>query len=385
MVTRTTGETPPTDAGLVALWAGAREGRTACHRGTAFAPWHVMNRSQQFGVLAAAGAGVALTRAWRAWPRYSFRDRSVVITGGSRGLGLEIARILTAEGASLTLIARDEDELSRARRALEGIGGPVLTVRCDVAQLPDVEAALRQVVDHHGRLDVLINCAGVIQVGPMEHMALDDYEAAMNVHFRGPLHTILTALPYMRRQHGGRIVNIASIGGKVPVPHLAPYVASKFALVGLSSSLRAELADDDILVTTVSPGLMRTGSPINASMKGQHEAEFAWFAVSDALPGLSVAAWRAARHVVEACRRGQAELIISLPAKLAAAFYGLMPSTFVTLASLANRFLPAPTGVAGDRPRLGRDSTSAWAPSRLTTLSDRAARRNNEAPRPAVS
>ncbi len=137
---------------------------------------------------------------------------------------------------------------------------------------------MRQVVDHHGRLDVLINCAGIIQVGPMEHMTLDDYEAAMNVHFRGPLHTMLAALPYMRRQHGGRVVNIASIGGKVPVPHLAPYAASKFALVGLSSSLHAELASSDILITTVSPGLMRTGSPINASMKGQHEAEFAWFA-----------------------------------------------------------------------------------------------------------
>ena len=240
----------------------------------------------------------------------------MVITGGSRGLGLEIARILAAEGASLTLVSRDEHELARARRSLvEGTGADVLTVRCDIARFAEVEAAVRQVVDHHGRLDVLINCAGIIQVGPMEHMTLDDYEAAMNVHFRGPLHTMLAALPYMRRQHGGRVVNIASIGGKVPVPHLAPYAASKFALVGLSSSLRAELASDDILITTVSPGLMRTGSPINASMKGQHEAEFAWFAISDALPGLSVASSRAARQVVEACRRGQAELIISLPAR----------------------------------------------------------------------
>jgi NAD(P)-dependent dehydrogenase (short-subunit alcohol dehydrogenase family) len=343
-----------------------------------------MTRTQRFGGLAAAGVGVAVGRAL-ARPRYSFRDRSVVITGGSRGLGLEMARVLAAEGASLTLIARDEEELARARVSLETTGAQVLAVRCDVAQLPEVEAALRQVVDHHGRLDVLINCAGIIQVGPMEHMAIDDYEAAMNVHFRGPLHMMLAGLPYMRRQHGGRIVNIASIGGKVPVPHLAPYAASKFALVGLSSSLRAELAVDDILVTTVSPGLMRTGSPINASMKGQHEAEFAWFAISDALPGLSVASWRAARQIVEACRRGQAELIISLPAKLAAAFYGVMPSTFVTLASVANRFLPAPTGASGDAARLGRDSQSSWAPSPLTTLSDRAAERNNEVPRPTLA
>ena len=283
--------------------------------GTPFAAADGMTRNQRFGLLAAAGAGVAISRAWMAWPRYSFRDRSVVITGGSRGLGLEIARILAAEGASLTLVSRDEHELARARRSLEATGGTSSPSAATSHEFAEVEAAVRQVVDHHGRLDVLINCAGVIQVGPMEHMALDDYEAAMNVHFRGPLHTMLAALPYMRRQHGGRIVNIASIGGKVPVPHLAPYAASKFALVGLSSSLRAELASSDILITTVSPGLMRTGSPINASMKGQHEAEFAWFAVSDALPGLSVASSRAARQVVEACRRGQAELIISLPAR----------------------------------------------------------------------
>ncbi len=341
-----------------------------------------MTRNQRLGLLAAAGAGVAMGRAWLARPRYSFRDRSVVVTGGSRGLGLEIARLLAEEGASLTLISRDEDELGRARAALQDTGAQVLTVRCDVTEFSDVESALRQVVDHHGRLDVLVNCAGIIQVGPMAHMSLDDYEAAMNVHFRGPLHTMLAALPYMRRQHGGRIVNIASIGGKVPVPHLAPYAASKFALVGLSSSLRAELAPDDVIVTTVSPGLMRTGSPINASMKGQHEAEFAWFAISDAMPGLSVASARAARQIIEASRRGQAELIISLPAKLAVAMYGLMPSTFVTMASVANRLLPRPTGASGDQPRLGRDSTSRWVPSRLTTLSDRAAVRNNELPRP---
>jgi short-subunit dehydrogenase len=343
-----------------------------------------MTRNQQLGVAAVVGAGLAIGRAVASRSSYSFRDRSVVITGGSRGLGLEIARVLAREGASLTLVARDEDELARARATLEVTGAHVLPLRCDIAHLADVKQALQDVVDHYGRVDVLVNCAGVIQVGPMEHMALEDYEAAMNVHFRGPLHTMLAALPYMRHQHGGRIVNIASIGGKVPVPHLAPYAASKFALVGLSSSLHAELADDNILITTVSPGLMRTGSPLNASMKGRHEAEYAWFAISDALPGLSVAASRAARQIVDACRRGQAELIISLPAKLAAAFYGLMPSTFVTVASLANRFLPAPSGADGDQARLGRDSSSRWAPSRLTVLSDRAAARNNELPRPRL-
>jgi NAD(P)-dependent dehydrogenase (short-subunit alcohol dehydrogenase family) len=343
-----------------------------------------MTRNQQLGLVAAAGLGAALGRGLLARPAYSFRHRSVVITGGSRGLGLEMARLLAEEGASLALLARDENELGRADDLLRPYGAEVITIRCDVSRREDVEQALRRVADHYGRFDVLINTAGVIQVGPMEHMALKDYERAMNVHFRGPLYTMLAALPYMRRQQSGRIVNIASIGGKVPLPHLAPYVASKFALVGLSASLRAELASRNILVTTVSPGLMRTGSPINVEVKGQHEREFAWFAISDALPGLSTSATRAARQIVEACRRGQAELIITLPARLAIALYGLMPNTFVNLAALANRLLPEPAGAEGDRPRLGRDSRSKWAPSVLTTLNDRAAAANNELPRPTL-
>jgi short-subunit dehydrogenase len=344
-----------------------------------------VTRQQRIQLAVAIGAG-ALVGRWLRQPAYGFRDRAVVITGGSRGLGLEMARLLADEGAALALLARDAQELERAAAQLEQPGRGVLTIVCDVADGEQVERAMQRVVDHYGRLDVLINNAGVIQVGPMEHMRLEDYEAAMDVHFRGPLQTMLAVLPHMRRQHGGRIVNIASIGGKVPVPHLAPYAASKFALVGLSSSLRAELAKDDIFITTVSPGLMRTGSPINASMKGRHAAEFTWFALGDALPGLSIDARRAARQAIEACRSRRAEHIITLQARVAAALYGVMPDTFVRLATLTNRLvLPGPTGPEGDHARLGRDTGSPVAFSRLTTLSDQAAARNNELPRPKLA
>ena len=333
--------------------------------------------------LALGGVAAAALGTWRGRSRYSFEDRVVLITGGSRGLGLEMARVLAGEGAAIALFSRDEAELARAADELRSRAIDVQTIRGDVASRGDAERAVAEVVRRYGGIDVLINNAGIIQVGPARHMTVEDYESALDVHLRGPLYTMLAAIPHMRRQGFGRIVNISSIGGKIPVPHLAPYVASKFALTGLSSTLHAELARDNIIVTTVAPGLMRTGSPINAMMKGRHEREFAWFAAGDALPGLSIDSTRAARQIVEGCRRGRAELILTPPARLAAALYGLMPDTFVRIESLVNVLLPSATGPEGDRAKLGRDSTSAAAPSVLTTLGDRAAARNNELPRPS--
>jgi NAD(P)-dependent dehydrogenase (short-subunit alcohol dehydrogenase family) len=200
----------------------------------------------------------------------------------------------------------------------------------------------------------------------------------MAVHFWAPLLTMRAAIAVMRRQRGGRIVNISSIGGKIGVAHLVPYCASKFALTGLSTAIRGELVKDGILVTTVSPGLMRTGSPYNAFFKGKHRQEFAWFAVSDSLPLVTVDAAKAARQIVEACRRGDPELIVGWPAKLAVLANGIAPDAVALAMRLTNAVLPGPAGLSGDRARSGWNSRSRWAPSGLTTLSDRAAVTNNQ-------
>jgi NAD(P)-dependent dehydrogenase (short-subunit alcohol dehydrogenase family) len=201
-----------------------------------------------------------------------------------------MARQVLRQGAQVAICARDEAELERARRDLLRHGGTVLAIPCDVTDQNQVRTMVQAVLSHWRRVDVLINNAGTIQVGPAEHMTLEDYETAMRVHFWGPLYTTLAVLPDMRRRRQGRIVNISSIGGKVSVPHLLPYSASKFALVGFSAGLRAELAKDGIVVTTVCPGLMRTGSPHRAFFKGQHRAEHAWFkhAIDAKLLGLRV-------------------------------------------------------------------------------------------------
>jgi len=313
----------------------------------------------------------------RRWRAYDLRDKVVLITGGSRGLGLVMARELLREGARVAICARDELELERARGDLAH-HDHVLAMPCDVTDKAQVQDMVRLVREHFGSIDVLVNNAGVIQVAPMELMTLDDYEEAMKVHFWGPLYTTMAVLPDMRQRHGGRIVNISSIGGKLTLPHLLPYSASKFALVGLSEGLRAELAKNNIVVTTVCPGLMRTGSPPNATFKGRYEAEYAWFSITDALPIISMSARRAARQIVSACKRGDAEVVLSLPAKIAMAWHGLFPGWTAALLSLANSvLLPAPGGIGTARVR-GKDSYSKLSPSWLTTLSDKAAQRNNE-------
>src|SRR5688500_13483425 len=181
---------------------------------------HITQQQQRVAMFGALGLGALVAaQAWRHRQAYDFGGKSVVITGGSRGLGLVMARELADEGARLTLIARDEEELARAADDLRARQPfvDVLTVVADVRRRADTERALAQILERFSRIDVLINNAGIIQVGPVAHMTLADYEDAMNTHFWGPLHMTLAALPSMRRQGEGRIVNISSIGGRVAV------------------------------------------------------------------------------------------------------------------------------------------------------------------------
>jgi NAD(P)-dependent dehydrogenase (short-subunit alcohol dehydrogenase family) len=338
-------------------------------------------RQKQAMAIGAAGIGaLMMARAWRQREAYDFNGKSVVITGGSRGLGLVLARQLAREGAKLTLVARDASELERASedvRTREPFAN-VLTVVADVRKRYDAERAIAAALTQFGAVDVLVNNAGIIQVGPIDHMKLGDYEDAMNTHFWGPLYMVLAALPHMRREGSGRIVNISSIGGKIAMPHLVPYSASKFALAGLSDGLRIELARDGISVTTVCPGLMRTGSPINAMFKGKRPQEFAWFAIADSLPLASVNAERAASQIINACRRGDAELVISVQAKIAVLARAVAPELFQDAMTVMNRLLPSRSASDGDTARPGYESESQWAPSKLTLLSDKAAQKNNE-------
>jgi NAD(P)-dependent dehydrogenase (short-subunit alcohol dehydrogenase family) len=336
------------------------------------------------GAAAAAAAGWWTLRSTRrAARRIAFRDPVVIVTGGSRGLGLQLARRLADEGALVAICARDEDTLERARAELADRAGRtarVLAGTCDVTDAAQVAAFVERVTRELGPVDVMINNAGVIQVGPTEHMQLEDYDEAMRVNFYGPLHGMLAVAPSMQRRRSGRIVNIASIGGKAPLPHLVPYSASKFALVGLSEGMRATLLKDGVYVTTVSPGEMRTGSPVHATFKGDHEAEYAWFTTADTAPVSSMNVDRAARMILDACRHGDAELVMPTSAWVQAKLHAVAPTLSTALAGMAERALPKPIAEAGDMPHSGAESDSPRTPEAAREIQARVAAAQNQLP-----
>jgi NAD(P)-dependent dehydrogenase (short-subunit alcohol dehydrogenase family) len=327
---------------------------------------------------AGAGAIFILRSIRRRLRRVDFAGKSVVISGGSRGLGLELARQFAGEGAKVAILARSAETLERAKLSLEEAGADIAVYTCDVGNPEQVEKTVAAIVEERGGIDVLVNNAGTIQVAPFENLDLDDFREALDVYAWGPLHLVRATVPQMRKRRFGRIVNISSIGGVVAVPHLLAYTMGKFALTGLSDGLRAELGKDGILVTTVIPGLMRTGSHVRGIFKGQHRKEFAWFAVSGANPLLSTGAARAAQQIVEACRYGKPRLIITYPARLLHFVNALFPGITAFGSRVAARLLPAPVEPAANARHAGWQSSSRFAPSVLTRLNDRSIRQNNE-------
>src|SRR5437762_26028 len=328
-------------------------------------------------LIAAVFLGVwAIARAMRT-QRFSLKNKIALITGGSRGLGLVLARQICGEGGKVALIARDPDELARAKADLVGRGAVALTVQCDLLDSEQIQSAVRQIMDRFGKIDILINNAGIIEVGPLEHMGRDDFERAMQLHFWAPFELISRIVPEMRTWGGGRIVNISSIGGKMAVPHLAPYSVSKFALTGFSDAIRAELARDNIHVTTVAPGMMRTGSHVNAKFKGKHDNEFAWFAASAGAPLISMNADRGARKMLTACCRGRPCLTLPFAPRAAIVGNALAPNLTGYLMKFANRLLPGAGGEEGNKSRAG-SQLSRLTPQWLTRLADRATKKNNE-------
>jgi short-subunit dehydrogenase len=332
--------------------------------------------------LAAAGLAVLAPRLRRRRrPRTTLRGAVALVTGGSRGFGLALARELGRRGARPVICARDEEELERARATLAAEGIEVVALPCDVSDEEGVQGLVADVTEALGAVDILVNNAGIIQVGPAESMRLEDYRHSMDVLFWGAAHATEAVLPQMRARRRGTIVNITSIGGAVAVPHLAPYVAAKFALRGYSEALGAELHKQGIRVVTVVPWLMRTGSFGHALVKGERHVEANLFALFSTIPVLTTSAERAARRVVRAIEGGERFVEIGLAGKLLRLAHDLFPGATIAALGVVNRFLPAPADPHPEELPLPVELfRRGLARSVLTALGDRAARRWNEEP-----
>ncbi len=315
-----------------------------------------MKTRDQLLIGAVAGAGLAwgARQMLRLSRRISLEDRVVIVTGASTGHGLLVARYAAQRGARLVLAARDTENLYAAEIEMTHAGARgVLAVPTDVTDREQCQYLVDLAVEKFGQVDVLINNAGIIQVGPLGSMTLLDFENAMATNFWGAVYCSMAAIPYMRQRGFGRIANVVSIGGKVPTPHLLPYTCSKFALTGFTEGLRTELAKDGILVTGVYPHLMRTGGHVHAWVGGDREAEYTLFALSDTLPIVSTSAESVARRLWQAVCDGDAEVIAGWPAVIAAKVHALFPNWSTEALTLVDRLLPKATGSGG--PVRGRD------------------------------
>jgi short-subunit dehydrogenase len=334
------------------------------------------------GLLCAGTAAAVLVQGIGRRKARRLNGKVVLITGSSRGLGLAMAEEFGRRGAKLVLTARDPWQLERTRQSLVERGAvedaeQVLTIPADLRQEEEAKHMVEQATEHFGRIDVLVNNAGVITVGPVENQHVEDFHEVMESNFYSAVHCALAALPQMLKRRNGTIVNIASIGGKVAVPHMLPYTASKFATVGFSEGLHAELRAKGVHVLTVCPGLMRTGSHLGAQFGGDAAREYRWFSLAANLPGISTSAAAAARRIVRAVMAGETEIAITPQAVVTARLAQLAPEIVGLVMGTVNRLLPA--AIAGEKQELQRGAdVRGQELSPVGFLGDAAARRYNQ-------
>ncbi len=185
----------------------------------------------------------------------------VVITGASSGLGEATARLLSAEGAIVVLGARRADRIQSLAKELIARGGKALAVTTDVARCDQVQKLVDAAVQTYGRIDVMINNAGLMPQSPLERLKIDEWDRMIDVNLKGVLYGIAAALPYMKQQKAGHIINVSSVAGHKVHAGGAVYAATKHAVLALSEGLRQEVKPYNIRTTVISPGAVATELP----------------------------------------------------------------------------------------------------------------------------
>jgi len=186
------------------------------------------------------------------------KDRVAIVTGGGRGIGREIALLFAGEGAKVAVTARSSDQLSSVVEEIARSGGKAIGVKSDVSRRENVQEMIEETMEKLGRIDILVNNAGIMQGGPFVAFDPEDWRRIIEVNLMGTFYCTKAVAPILIEQGWGRIINIASRSGKIGIPYLTAYVASKHGVVGFTKALAEELAPFNITVNAICPGTVET-------------------------------------------------------------------------------------------------------------------------------
>ncbi|MCC9601926.1 SDR family oxidoreductase [Stieleria sp. JC731] len=201
----------------------------------------------------------------------NIKDKVVVITGASSGLGATTAKHLSAAGAIVVLGARREDRIAKLAQELTKQDAKALAIKTDVTDVAQVKRLVDTAVERFGRVDVMLNNAGLMQQSPLEAFKIDEWDNMIDVNIKGVLYGIAGALPHMKRQESGQIINVSSVAGHKVTPSGAVYCATKHAVRAISEGLRTEVKPYNIRTTVISPGAVATKLPTHITHEESHE------------------------------------------------------------------------------------------------------------------
>ncbi len=201
----------------------------------------------------------------------NIEGKVVVITGASSGLGAATARHLSAAGAKVVLGARREQRLTELVKQLTDNGQEAIAVKTDVTDQAQVQKLVDTAVEKFGRVDVLLNNAGLMQQSPLEALKIDEWNNMIDVNVKGMLYGIAAALPHMQKQKSGHIINVSSVAGHKVTPAGVVYCATKHAVRAISEGLRSEVKEYNMRTTIISPGAVDTELPSHITHKESHE------------------------------------------------------------------------------------------------------------------
>jgi len=261
-----------------------------------------------------------------------FKDKITIITGGASGIGRAVGEEMARRGAVLVLADRNGELLEETVESINLSGGKAKAVILDVTDAGTVKTMIEDTAREYGRLDYLFNNAGIGISGEVRDLELEDWYRTFDINLRGVVHGVHAAYPIMVEQGFGHIFNTASLAGLGPVPGLAPYAATKHAVVGLSTSLRAEGAALGVKVSVVCPGVIRTPLIETLEIKNEEKLGFdSRDSMIEAMPLKPYPVEKAARDIVAGVARNKAIIVVTGHAKLLWFLYRICPPLVIAL------------------------------------------------------